>query len=87
LFCAKKGDDFTRFDGAYLFLKNQFEREKFVLFSQKIKNLKKTQKAHFSGFFQVVFFCFFGVFLGGFFNANLDQREVLGREVRNCYPC
>ncbi len=28
----------------YLFIENQFEREKFVLFSQKIKNKKNKKK-------------------------------------------
>jgi hypothetical protein len=40
---------------SYLFIKkNQFQREKLVLFSEKIKNLKnpkKTKKPIFSGFF------------------------------------
>jgi hypothetical protein len=49
----------------YLFIKNQFEREKFVLFSYKIKNFKKTKKPKktniFSGFFRWFFFGFFWV--------------------------
>jgi hypothetical protein len=49
----------------YLFIKNLYEREKLVLFSLKIKNLKKQKKNIFSGFLGV----FLG-FLGGFFNAN-----------------
>ncbi len=49
----------------YLFVhKNQIEREKFVLFSKKIKNFKKPKKPNFSGFFLGGFFL---VFLGGFF--------------------
>jgi hypothetical protein len=53
----------------YLFIKNLFEREKFVLFSKKIKNLKNPknpQKTFLVGFLGG----FFWVFLGGFFNAN-----------------
>jgi hypothetical protein len=55
-----------------LFIKNLFEREKFVLFHKKNKKFKKTQKKTFLvGFFRWVFLGFFGwVFLGGFFNAN-----------------
>jgi hypothetical protein len=44
----------------YLFIKNLFEREKFVLFSKKLKKKKKTFLV---GFFR----WFFGFFLGGFF--------------------
>jgi hypothetical protein len=54
----------------YLFLKNQFQRGKFLLFSLKIKilkNPKKPQKKTFIvGFFRF-FFCFFGVFWVVFF--------------------
>ena len=57
--------------------KNMFQREKFVLFSYKIKNEKKTKKQknnNFSGFlggFLGVFWGFFGwFFLGGFLIAN-----------------
>jgi hypothetical protein len=50
----------------YLFIKSLFEREKFVLFSLKSKNLKNPKK-HFEWVFLGVYFFFF---LGGFFNAN-----------------
>ena len=55
--------------GTYLFIKNLFEREKLVLFSLKIKNLKKTKKTQknpllvgfLGGFFRWVFWVgFFG---------------------------
>jgi hypothetical protein len=49
---------------SYLFIKNLFRREKFVLFSKKIKKLEKPQKNIFSGFFEVGF-------LGGFFWVGL----------------
>jgi hypothetical protein len=54
---------------SYLFIKNLFQREKFVLFSKKIKNLKKPKKTFlvsflsgffgwvFLGFFMTVFYC------------------------------
>jgi hypothetical protein len=45
---------------SYLFIKNQFQTEKFVLFSSKIKNFKKPKKNFFSGFLA-------GVFRVGFF--------------------
>ncbi len=58
----------------YLFIKNLFEREKFVLFSLKIKNLKKTQKNILVGFFRWFFLGFLGwVFLGGFLMLTLAQ--------------
>jgi hypothetical protein len=47
-----------------LFIKNLFEREKFLLFSKKNKKFKKNQKNPLLvGFLGG----FFGVFLGGFF--------------------
>jgi len=52
---------------SYLFIKNLFQREKFVLFSKKFfKKNQKTQKKQFYWFFLVVFWAF----LGGFFIAN-----------------
>jgi hypothetical protein len=47
---------------SYLFIKNLFQREMFVLFSKKIKNWKKTH-----------FWCFFR-----FFIANPGSRAVGG---------
>jgi hypothetical protein len=44
---------------SFLFIKNLFQREKFVLFSLKIKKIKKTQKN-----------AFLVGLLGGFFIAN-----------------
>jgi hypothetical protein len=44
---------------SYLFIKNQFQREKFVLFSLKILKFKKNPKNIFSGFFSWVFLGFF----------------------------
>ncbi len=41
---------------SYLFIKNLFQREKFVLFSKKIKNLKKPKKGSLGSFFGWVFF-------------------------------
>jgi hypothetical protein len=52
---------------SYLFITNLFQREKFVLFS-KNKKFKKTQKTPKK--FLVVFFGFFGGFLGWFFNCQ-----------------
>jgi hypothetical protein len=47
---------------SYLFIKNLFQREKFVLFfHKKKKNLKKQKKNIFSGFFRWVFLVFFWV--------------------------
>jgi hypothetical protein len=49
---------------SYLFIKNLFQREKFVIFSRKNKNKNKTQKPSFDGFFWVFWVGFFGwVFL------------------------
>ncbi len=73
----------------YLFVhKNLFEREKFVLFSKKIKKFKKpkkTQKKTFLvGFFRWVFLGFFGCvflgFLGGFFWVGF-LMPTLGRRM------
>jgi hypothetical protein len=59
-----------------LFIKNLFEREKFVLFSKKNKKIKKTKKNRFLvGFLGG----FFWVFLGGFFNANPEIRCISGK--------
>ncbi len=49
---------------SYLFIKNQFQREKFVYFHKKLKITPK--KTFLVGFLGV----FFWVFLGGFFIAN-----------------
>ncbi len=43
-----------------LFIKNMFQREKFVLFKKKIKNLKKPQKTFLVGFLGGFFLGFFG---------------------------
>ncbi len=56
---------------SYLFIKNLFQREKFVLFSLKLKNYKKQKKNIFIGFFRWVFW----VCLGGFFIANPDKKS------------
>ncbi len=56
---------------SYLFIKNLFQREKFVLFSSKIKNQKNKPKKPKKKTFLVGFLgVFFWVFLGGFFIAN-----------------
>ncbi len=55
---------------SYLFIKNLFPREKFVLFSKQIKNLKKYKKPPKKNIFSGCFRCFFLVFLGGFFIAR-----------------
>jgi hypothetical protein len=65
-----------------LFIKNLFEREKFVLFSYKIKKFKKPKKPPkkkiLVGFLGVFFLGFLGwVFLGGFFNANPAENPLL----------
>jgi hypothetical protein len=53
--------------------KNKFQREKFVLFSLKIKNFKKPKKTFVVG----VLGGFFWVgFLGGFFIANPGSRRI-----------
>ncbi len=49
-----------------MFIKNQFQRENFVKFSQKIKHLKKPKKPIFSGFFRC-FLCFFWLGFSGWF--------------------
>jgi hypothetical protein len=61
---------------SYLFIKNQFQREKSVLFSQKLKIQKKPKKNIFSGFL--------GVFLGGFFYCQpcLVQSQQLHTVAR-----
>jgi hypothetical protein len=59
---------------SYLFIINLYQREKFVLFSEKIKNKKKpkkTKKTHFCGFFR--WFFLGGFFLAGFLLPNLSQ--------------
>jgi hypothetical protein len=62
---------------SYLFIKNLFQRQKFVLFSYKIKNLKKNKKKTLLVSFLGGFFCFFGwVFWVGFFEW-----------VFYCQPC
>jgi hypothetical protein len=54
----------------YLFIKNLFEREKFALFSYKIKNFKKPKKPQRKTFLVG----FFGVgFLGGFLMPTLFE--------------
>jgi hypothetical protein len=54
---------------SYLFIKNLFQRQKFVLVAEKNKNLKNPKKTKniLVGFFR----WFFLGFLGGFFIANL----------------
>jgi hypothetical protein len=58
----------------YFFIKNQFEREKFVLFSYKkkknFKRTKKTKKKHFKWFFWV--------FWVGFLMPTLQLAEGQG---------
>jgi hypothetical protein len=55
---------------SYLFIKNLFQREKFVLFSYKLK-IKKKQKNIFSSFL-CGFLGFFGwFFFGGFLLPTL----------------
>jgi hypothetical protein len=52
---------------SYLFIKNQFQRENFVLFSKKIKKFKKPKKKT----FLVGFLGFLGGFFGGFLLPTL----------------
>jgi hypothetical protein len=58
---------------SYLFIKNLFQREKFVLFSKKKFKKNPQKKTFLVGFFRWVF----GVFLGGFLLPTLIKKDIL----------
>ena len=62
---------------SYLFIKNLFQREKFVLFSKKIKN-KNNQNPFLVGFFKVVFGFFWVGFLLPILAQGQDGAELPG---------